>query len=87
MSLQVSAFAAVVSKASYNVFFHPLRSFPGPLLARASRLYYSYYRSTGQLEWKTLELHQKYGSVVRIAPDECKCMSTVPVPSKKQSAK
>lgn len=64
--------ATVVGKLLYNLLFHPLRKFPGPLLGRASRLYYSYHRSTGQLEWKTLELHQKYGSVVRIAPDECK---------------
>ncbi|KAI6550163.1 hypothetical protein MCOR03_009612, partial [Pyricularia oryzae] len=58
------------AKALYNVFFHPLREFPGPLLARATRVYYSYHRSTGQLELLTKELHDKYGSVVRIAPDE-----------------
>ncbi|KAK8133242.1 hypothetical protein PG999_001415 [Apiospora kogelbergensis] len=54
----------------YNVFTHPLRRFPGPLLSRCTRAYYSYYRATGQLELKTKELHDKYGSTVRIAPDE-----------------
>ncbi|KAI1868375.1 hypothetical protein JX265_007198 [Neoarthrinium moseri] len=44
--------------------------FPGPLLARATRVYYSYYRSAGQLELKTRELHDTYGSIVRIAPNE-----------------
>ncbi|CCF45815.1 benzoate 4-monooxygenase cytochrome P450 [Colletotrichum higginsianum] len=58
-------------KALYNVFMHPLRKFPGPLLARSSRLYYSYHRSTGNLELITKELHEKYGDVVRLAPDEC----------------
>jgi hypothetical protein len=71
LTLLSKIFGSIIAKTLYNVLFHPLRKFPGPLPARASRLYYSYYRSTGQLEIKTKELHEKYGSVVRIAPDEC----------------
>lgn len=77
LNLQVLGLTLLFSKLFYNAYIHPLRKFPGPLLARLSRLYYSYYRSTGQLEWKTLELHKKYGSVVRIAPNECKSIPNI----------
>ncbi|KAJ4387223.1 hypothetical protein N0V93_007812 [Gnomoniopsis smithogilvyi] len=66
---------SILANALYNVFSHPLRRFPGPLLARATRLFYSYYRSIGKLEIKTQELHKKYGNVVRIAPDELSFVS------------
>lgn len=54
----------------YNIFLHPLRSYPGPLLWSASRLPWNFYNLQGDLATKILELHQKYGPVVRIAPDE-----------------
>ncbi|EFR00286.1 isotrichodermin C-15 hydroxylase [Nannizzia gypsea CBS 118893] len=57
-------------KTVYNLYFHPLRSYPGPWLARASRWYYSYYLKIGRLPHKTKEWHDKYGRCVRIAPDE-----------------
>lgn len=67
----------MVSRVCYNIYFHPLKTFPGPLVAGSTRLYYSYYRSTGQLEQKTKELHDAYGSVVRIAPNECELLVEV----------
>ena len=57
-------------KSTYNVFFHPLRSYPGPFLARATRLYQIYWDLRGQMHIKTKEWHDLYGGVVRIAPDE-----------------
>ena len=54
----------------YNVFFHPLAQFPGPPLWKATCLPYVYYMATGKLTFHLLPLHAKYGSVVRIAPDE-----------------
>ncbi|KAK1955641.1 cytochrome P450 [Colletotrichum sublineola] len=60
----------VVFKATYNLFFHPLRSYPGPLLWRASRLPYIIRYTQGQIPYDLKRLHSKYGPVVRIAPDE-----------------
>ncbi|KOC07833.1 cytochrome P450 monooxygenase [Aspergillus flavus AF70] len=60
----------VVAKTIYNLYLHPLRSYPGPWLARATRWYYSYYVKIGLLPQKTKELHDQYGPCVRIAPDE-----------------
>jgi hypothetical protein len=65
---QVGVFALV--KSFYNLYLHPLRSYPGPWLARASRWYYSYYLKRGILPQKTKQWHDRYGPCVRIAPDE-----------------
>lgn len=54
----------------YNIYFHPLHSFPGPFLARATRLYSAYIRAAGLSERKSLQWHNQYGGIVRIAPDE-----------------
>ncbi|KDN68524.1 putative cytochrome P450 [Colletotrichum sublineola] len=54
----------------YNLFFHPLRRFPGPLAMRATRVTYSYRILRGKAPFDMLRLHQQYGDVVRIGPDE-----------------
>lgn len=54
----------------YNIFLHPLRRFPGPLLFRLSVLPKYYYLSRGDLVHKVRELHQIYGPVLRLAPNE-----------------
>lgn len=54
----------------YNLFLHPLRSYPGPLLWRVSRFPSAYYALQGTLDTKMLHIHRTYGKEVRIAPDE-----------------
>ncbi|OCL15308.1 cytochrome P450 [Glonium stellatum] len=54
----------------YNLFFHPLSHIPGPLLARLSPLYLFYITYVGQEARIVHRLHNKYGPVVRIAPNE-----------------
>jgi aspirochlorine biosynthesis cytochrome P450 monooxygenase len=53
----------------YNAYFHPLRKFPGPWLAGASKSYMAYYTVRGKKHYRIEEIHEKYGDVVRIAPD------------------
>ncbi|RDW76204.1 hypothetical protein BP5796_07025 [Coleophoma crateriformis] len=60
----------VLWSITYNLFFHPLRSYPGPLLWRISRLPRDYYNLKGELHVPMLAFHKKYGTVIRIAPDE-----------------
>ncbi|KAF3004318.1 hypothetical protein E8E13_009274 [Curvularia kusanoi] len=60
----------VASKCLYNIFLHPLRSFPGPLSARASILAYHRKVLQGQTHKWVHDLHKRYGPVVRIAPNE-----------------
>ncbi|KAL1980637.1 hypothetical protein VTN96DRAFT_3888 [Rasamsonia emersonii] len=60
----------LVGRAIYNVFFHPLSRFPGPISFAVSRIPYCYRLINGTLPFDMLGLHQKYGDIVRIAPDE-----------------
>lgn len=54
----------------YNIFWHPLRSYPGPLFNRVSRLPYCYQVLRGTYPFQILGLHKRYGPIVRVAPDE-----------------
>lgn len=57
-------------KIVYNIWFHPLRRFPGPLHMRASRLGWAYSMVRGTLPYDIFKLHEQYGDIVRIAPNE-----------------
>ncbi|KAG6358760.1 hypothetical protein INS49_012279 [Diaporthe citri] len=61
-----------LSKAIYNLYFHPLAKFPGPKLAAASHLYEFYWSviRDGEFIWVLERLHKKYGPIVRITPRE-----------------
>ncbi|KAI1178015.1 cytochrome P450 [Nemania sp. FL0916] len=58
----------------YRLFFSPLARFPGPKLAATSTLYEAYYdlihKGGGQMAFKIKELHEKYGPIVRVGPNE-----------------
>ncbi|KAK6213619.1 trichothecene C-15 hydroxylase (cytochrome P450) [Colletotrichum tabaci] len=54
----------------YNIYFHPLRRYPGPKLWAATRIPYTRSSLSGQVHRRILALHREYGPVVRIAPDE-----------------
>ncbi|KAK4119116.1 cytochrome P450 [Parathielavia appendiculata] len=54
----------------YNLFLHPLRHYPGPLLMRATRWAYNVRLISGTLPFDMLALHQRYGPVVRVAPNQ-----------------
>lgn len=47
--------------ACYLVFFSPLRHIPGPFVARFSRIWEFYRVIRGDLNWRTISLHEKYG--------------------------
>lgn len=55
---------------TYNVYFHPLRHFPGPRLAAASALprIRAALRGDG-VSW-IVDLHRRYGEIVRVSPNE-----------------
>ncbi|KAI0967161.1 isotrichodermin C-15 hydroxylase [Xylaria arbuscula] len=54
----------------YNLYFHPLAAFPGPLLRRVSRVPWSLAVLHGTAIYEAADLHEKYGPVVRLAPNE-----------------
>lgn len=71
-SLTLLGYAAYV--VLYRLFLHPLKSFPGPKLAAASFLYEIYFdvckAPGGQYIYEIERLHEIYGPVVRINPEE-----------------
>lgn len=54
----------------YNIWLHPLSRYPGPLLWRASRLPFLSSFIQGRLPHDIKKLHEQYGDIVRLAPDE-----------------
>ena len=54
----------------YNIFFHPFRHIPGPFLAKFSGLWRNHKQFRGTWHDDILDIHEKFGKVVRIAPDE-----------------
>ena len=61
------AFALTISYL-WRYFSDPLRSVPGPLLARFTRLWEANRGRQGHIELDTIRLHKQYGPVVRLAP-------------------
>ncbi|MCJ1433072.1 hypothetical protein MMC27_002431 [Xylographa pallens] len=59
-----------LAKFIYNVFWHPLARFPGPLLFATCRIPYVYSAITGEMAHTLHRLHEKHGPIVRTAPNE-----------------
>jgi hypothetical protein len=76
-ALDVSPTTLILCTPAFFLLYHfiqyvldPLRSIPGPFLARFTRLWYFLEIYKGSFEATDVELHKKYGPIVRIAPHE-----------------
>ncbi|KAL6238891.1 hypothetical protein BDW75DRAFT_227684 [Aspergillus navahoensis] len=68
--LPVLIFFLLLNRSLYRLYRHPLSSIPGPKLAACTSLWLAYHTYIGD-ECSTLfALHQKYGQVLRIAPND-----------------
>ncbi|KAK3937135.1 cytochrome P450 [Diplogelasinospora grovesii] len=54
----------------YRIWFHPLKDYPGPLLARISDSYGGFYALGRRLHLATFRDHKKYGPVMRHGPNK-----------------
>ncbi|KAI9723822.1 MAG: RNA polymerase II mediator complex subunit [Chrysothrix sp. TS-e1954] len=59
-----------VAQAIYNTYFHPLAKIPGPTPWCASRIPFVYNLLVGKLIQRQRQLHDRYGPIFRMAPDE-----------------
>ncbi|ROV87631.1 hypothetical protein VMCG_10616 [Cytospora schulzeri] len=55
---------------AYYLWFHPLAKFPGPRLWAVSQIPWTVMFCSGQSHRRLTELHDRYGGIVRIGPDE-----------------
>ncbi|KAF3762157.1 cytochrome P450 [Cryphonectria parasitica EP155] len=70
IGLPILAAVVALCQFLYNIYFHPLAQFPGPVLYRGSHLPKIIQQIRGTVHEKMLELHEQYGPVVRLAPNE-----------------
>lgn len=56
--------------AVYRLFLHPLSRVPGPRLAAITSGWYAYHVRNGRMLHLGQTLHQKYGPIVRVGPNE-----------------
>ncbi|KAI1329197.1 cytochrome P450 [Xylariaceae sp. FL0255] len=55
---------------TYQVFLHPLRQYPGPLIAKFTNGYTAFFAMRRSLHEQTFADHKKYGSVIRHSPNK-----------------
>ncbi|KAK7042191.1 cytochrome P450 [Favolaschia claudopus] len=61
----------LLSILSYRISpLHPLSKYPGPIACKISKLWLAYVGSKGKLHIYVKSLHDKYGPVVRVGPNE-----------------
>lgn len=53
-----------------RALFSPLKDIPGPFWTRFTTLWYFSRVRQGQFELENIRLHQRYGPIVRIAPNQ-----------------
>jgi hypothetical protein len=61
---------AILPYIIYLRYIHPLSKVPGPFLASTTNLWWIYTVRRRRQHLSTQELHEKYGPLVRITPNE-----------------
>ncbi|CAK7207444.1 hypothetical protein SEUCBS139899_010254 [Sporothrix eucalyptigena] len=65
-----TAFLFVATHTIWLMYFHPLSAFPGPKSAAISNIFNFRTIVSGRSVWIIKALHEKYGDVVRLGPNE-----------------
>ncbi|MDI1491502.1 MAG: hypothetical protein OHK93_002711 [Ramalina farinacea] len=70
LNLLALAILYALFQTAYNLLYHPLHRFPGPKCFAATPLPYVFASYSGCLATRLHKLHERYGPVVRTAPNE-----------------
>ncbi|PWA02954.1 hypothetical protein BB558_000891 [Smittium angustum] len=65
-----------ISKVLYRLFLHPLNKIPGPWWARLTSIPYLFQIVIGNGIGISKKIHDKYGSIARVAPDKISVADT-----------
>ncbi|KAL4804321.1 cytochrome P450 [Aspergillus unguis] len=71
----IIAVLKILVQAIYNLYFHPLAKYPGPKLAAVSEIWFARTWTGGRTAQVIQQAHEKYGDVVRIAPNDLNFIS------------
>jgi cytochrome P450 len=55
-----------MAKAFYNIYLHPLSSYPGPKLWTCNNLVFAYHNIKGDIHLHVASMHAEYGHIVRV---------------------
>lgn len=66
---------SILAYITYYGFLSPLSGIPGPFIARFTRLWLAYHGWKGDFHIVLTEIHEKYGTTVRVGPDEVLTLS------------
>ncbi|RDW76333.1 cytochrome P450 [Aspergillus mulundensis] len=61
--------ASIIGLSIHRLYFSPYSKYPGPFLAKLTSWYSVYHTIIGDLHTDIWECHQKYGPIVRYAPN------------------
>jgi hypothetical protein len=64
----------------YTRTLHPLASVPGPFWASVSRIWYMYRIYVGDMHTVQRKLHEQYGPIVRVGPNEVSTAEVSAIP-------
>ncbi|CZR69868.1 related to isotrichodermin C-15 hydroxylase (cytochrome P-450 monooxygenase CYP65A1) [Phialocephala subalpina] len=65
----------IASRIIYNLCYHPLARFPGPLLWKVTRWPYMRAMQRGTLVHEIQKFHEQYEETIRIGPNEISCIN------------
>jgi hypothetical protein len=69
LSIYLVLGVGVIVYLAFLFWSDPLAEYPGPLLARISNIWMLYHTWLRDLPDRSLELHQRYGPIVRVGPN------------------
>lgn len=75
-TLEISGIALLLLASAWAIYsrtLHPLSHVPGPFWPSVTRSWGTYHVWKGNMDVVQRALHQRYGPLVRIAPDEVAC--------------
>lgn len=75
------ALSLATSMLVYRTFFHRLRRFPGPFVARLSKFHAVYLSRNFQYNLELQKQHEKYGDIVRTGPRELSITRASAIPA------